>query len=66
MSTERLNQLAKKDNLIYVYTRLFDFGEKSKAEETEEVVLDAVNEAFLTALIFTGLVDVITTFILII
>lgn len=46
MSAERLRQLEQGDNLIYVYTRLFDFSEKLKAEEVERIVLEAVGESF--------------------
>lgn len=46
MAKERLETLAEKDTLIYVYTRLFDFTEKLKAEDTETAVLQAVSESF--------------------
>ncbi|KKP59125.1 MAG: hypothetical protein UR52_C0013G0008 [Candidatus Gottesmanbacteria bacterium GW2011_GWA1_34_13] len=46
MARERLETLAEKDNLVYIYTRLFDFSEKLKAEAVEATVLGAINGAF--------------------
>ena len=46
MARERLKDLAEKDNLVYIYTRLFDFTEKIKAEEVESTVLQAISNAF--------------------
>ncbi|GEM_PF-2993436 len=46
MARERIEDLAEKDNLVYIYTRLFDFSEKIKAEEVEATVLRAINGAF--------------------
>lgn len=40
-----INQLIEEDQIVYVFTRLFDLHEKLKAEEVESAVLEGIHRA---------------------